>query len=156
MILTQVLLASALLVLTTTIHAAGMAVSFRWLKLLHTKRLETVSMWIRSLAVGVLVLVMFVATLIETSVWAMTYIVLGAISTFEEALYFSMVTYSTLGYGDVVLGEQWRLLSSFQAANGILMFGWTVSLIILAVHQISKTLKELGVVNRGWQKQGDK
>jgi hypothetical protein len=37
--------------------------------------------------------------------------------------------WTTLGYGDVVLAEQWRLLSSFEAANGIIMFGWTIAIV---------------------------
>lgn len=48
-------------------------------------------------------------------------------------LYFSTVTYTTLGFGDVVMEPGWRLLSSFQAANGIIMFGWTTALIVAAV-----------------------
>ncbi len=66
---------------------------------------------------------------------------LGAISDYEEALYFSMVMYATLGLGDVVLEQQWRLLFSFEAANGIIMFGWTTALIIIAIHHFSNMLK---------------
>ena len=47
-----------------------------------------------------------------------------------------MVTYTTLGYGDVVLIERWRLLSSFEATNGIIMFGWTTAIVIAAVQRI--------------------
>jgi len=54
----------------------------------------------------------------------------------EPALYFSMVTYTTLGSGDVTLEDQWRLLGSFEAANGIVMFGWTTALIVAAVHKL--------------------
>ena len=43
---------------------------------------------------------------------------------------------TTLGYGDVTLSDQWRLLSSFQAANGTIMFGWTTALIVAAVHKL--------------------
>lgn len=100
----------------------------------------------RSLVVGVLVLIMFLATLIEAGVWAITYVTLDAIAEFEEALYFSTVVYTTLGFGDIVLEEQWRLLSSFEAANGIIMFGWTTALIIVAIHHFSKTLKKVNAL----------
>ena len=83
-----------------------------------------------------LVIVMFLASLLETLVWAITYLALNAIEGLERALYFSMVTYTTLGYGDVVLVERWRLLSSFEAANGIIMFGWTTAIVITAVQRI--------------------
>jgi hypothetical protein len=47
------------------------------------------------------------------------------------------VTFTTLGYGDVVLQESWRLTGAFQAANGIIMFGWTTALIFAFVHRMS-------------------
>jgi voltage-gated potassium channel Kch len=60
----------------------------------------------------------------------------GALSSLEEALYFSMVTFTTLGYGDVTLSDRWRLLASFEAANGTIMFGWTTALIMAVVHKL--------------------
>ncbi|MCP3905306.1 MAG: two pore domain potassium channel family protein [Planctomycetes bacterium] len=86
--------------------------------------------------VAALVLVMFIASVIEAALWAVTYIAVGAITGFEKALYFSTVTYTTLGYGDVTLEGQWRLLSAFEAANGIIMFGWTTALIVWAVQRV--------------------
>jgi len=119
-ILLQVVIGSVIMVVTAVIHAAGQSVGLRWLFKAHAMRLQTISILTRSLIVGALVLVMFLATLIEATVWAATYLALGAISEFEKALYFSTVTYTTLGYGDVVLESQWRLLSSFEAANGVI------------------------------------
>ena len=144
--LLQILIGSAIMLITTIIHAGGMSIGLRWLTIVHAKQYVMDSITIRSLIVGSLVLIMFVTTLIEAGVWAVTYNVLGAISEFEEALYFSTVTYTTLGYGDVVLEDQWRLLSSFEAANGIIMFGWTTALIIVAIHQFSRTLKKINAL----------
>ena len=64
------------------------------------------------------------------------YRTLGALSDLEEALYFSTVTFTTLGYGDVVLQPSWRLLASFQSVNGIIMFGWTTAVIVALVQRI--------------------
>jgi voltage-gated potassium channel Kch len=114
---------------------------------MNANRMGMASVLTRSLVVGALVLIMFLTTLFEASVWATTYFVLGVIADFEKALYFSTVTYTTLGYGDVVLEEQWRLLSSFEAANGIIMFGWTTALIIVGIRHVSRTLKELHAVD---------
>jgi hypothetical protein len=85
-------------------------------------------------SVGTIVLIMFFVSLVEVLVWSINYLLLNAIDGFEQALYFSMVTFTTLGYGDVVLEEQWRLLASFEAANGIIMFGWTTAIVMAAVH----------------------
>ena len=48
-----------------------------------------------------------------------------------------MVTFTTLGYGDLVLTGEWRLLASFEeAANGTIMFGWTTAVIVAMVHRV--------------------
>jgi len=83
-----------------------------------------------------LVFLMCLAAVLESGMWASAYLWLGALSTPEEALYFSLVTFTTLGYGDVTLHEDWRLLSGFQAANGTLMFGWTTALIVAIAQRV--------------------
>lgn len=143
MILIQILLGSTLLVITTIIHAAGMAIGMHVFTRIYQHRLGMTFIFTRSLVIGVLILIMFVTTIIESGVWAVTYTILSAIPEFEKALYFSTVTYTTLGYGDLVLEDSWRLLSSFQAANGIIMFGWTTALIIVAIRQVSQSLHRL-------------
>ena len=79
---------------------------------------------------------MFVAVLVESAIWAATYVAVGAITGFEPALYFSMVTFTTLGYGDIVLHDGWRLLASFQAVNGIVMVAWTTALVVAVAHDV--------------------
>ena len=56
----------------------------------------------------------------------------------QTAFYFSMVTFTTLGYGDVVLSGDWRTLASIQAANGVIIFGWTTALIFYFIQKIYK------------------
>jgi len=81
------------------------------------------------------ILMFFVAALVEVGVWATSYLVLGALQGLETSLYYSMVTFTTLGYGDIVLPDRWRLLSSFEAANGIIMFGWTTAVVMAVVQR---------------------
>lgn len=123
-----------MMVVTTIIHTVFMLMAFRVLKAhqKHRHRTETTK---RMTLVGMTVLVMFGASLVEVSAYAGVYLLLGAISQMEPALYFSTVTYTTLGYGDMVLDPRWRLLASFEAANGIIMFGWTTALVIAAVQR---------------------
>jgi len=133
----------ALLVATTALHAGAMALAFDGLKLTHARRWVGRSVLTRIALVAGLVVLMFLASLVESGLWAFTYLSLGALPSFEEALYFSMVTFTTLGYGDVTLGESWRLLGSFEAANGTIMFGWTTALIVAVVHRLYvQTLSE--------------
>ena len=79
---------------------------------------------------------MFIVSVVEVLVWAVTYLALNAIDGLEKAIYFSMVTFTTLGYGEIVLDERWRLLASSEAVNGIIMFGWTTAIVIAAVQRI--------------------
>ena len=60
---------------------------------------------------------------VEAWSWAYIYFSIGEFSTLHEALYFSIVTSTTLGYGDLILSENWRLLSTFEVMGGLLLFG---------------------------------
>jgi len=86
--------------------------------------------------VSVLVLLMFLVTFVESLIWAVVYVEVGALPTLDEALYFSAVTYTTVGYGDLVLEGAWRHLGGFEAANGMIMFGWTAALIFAVVQRV--------------------
>jgi voltage-gated potassium channel len=64
--------------------------------------------------------------------WALTYdyFDIHALKNLEESLYFSTVSFSTVGYGDVVLDPGWRLLGAMQAASGMILFGWSTAFIL--------------------------
>ena len=76
---------------------------------------------------------------VEVVIWAVAYRVLTPISsldTFEKAMYFSVVTFTTLGYGDITLPEhEWRMLSGIEALNGILLVGWTTAFLFAVVQR---------------------
>ena len=135
--LKTLLIASLLIVLTTAVHAVGMIVALGWSHHLQRVNQEHPKLVVvRPLVVSAVVLLMFVASVLEVLAWAGAYCLFGAFNTLESAAYFSMVTFTTLGYGDIVLGEDWRLLSSFQAANGVIMFGWTTAVVIAVVQRV--------------------
>lgn len=71
-------------------------------------------------------------------IWAAAFIVLGQFSDVETAVYFAVVSFTTLGYGDVVIGEEWRLLSGFIATNGLMLFALTTAFMIEVVRRIFK------------------
>jgi hypothetical protein len=65
---------------------------------------------------------------IEISVWALFYLWRRCVPDAESAFYFSGVTYTTIGYGDLVLSKPWRILAPAEGATGILMFGLSTGL----------------------------
>ena len=125
-----------LTVVTTMVHAGAMVVALRILRMVHIGRRSLRSLHAKAALVAALVLMMFLASLIEAGIWALTYVKVGAFTSFEPALYFSTVTFTTLGYGDLVIGADWRLVASFEAANGTIMFGWTAALIVAFVQRV--------------------
>lgn len=121
---------------TTLVHASAMLFAVRVLRASRLDPHAVTGGFGRAALIAGLVIIMFAAALIESTIWAVLYLRLGAFATFEPGLYFSMVTFTTLGYGDIVLGEDFRLIASFQAANGTMMFGWTAALIVAFVQRV--------------------
>ena len=67
---------------------------------------------------------------IEIWLYATLYLILGEARLLEEALYFSTVTFASLGFGDIVLSPRWRLLSAIEAANGVILFAWSTTFLL--------------------------
>ena len=68
---------------------------------------------------------LFAGNVFQFTIWASLFIYLGEFQDFTTAFYHSTVNFASLGYGDIVMSEQWRLLGALEAANGVLMFGLT-------------------------------
>ena len=68
-------------------------------------------------------LIVFVGHLVQVGLWALLFVGLGEFESYASAFYHSMVNFTSLGYGDLVMSEDWRLLGAMEAAGGILMFG---------------------------------
>lgn len=123
----------ALLLLATcvVIHAIVLALTFRWLR-----RLRPPASLPFLHAVWILVRVAWwvaLAHLLEMALWAVAFVKLGALPDFETAAYFSMVTYTTVGYGDVVLPAGWHLLAGIEGLTGILMAGWSTAALFAVI-----------------------
>ena len=75
------------------------------------------------------VLVVFLYHIIQIWIWAGFYLAFDILPDLESALYFSTSAFTTVGFGDVYLDQDWRLISSFEAANGFILFGWSTAFI---------------------------
>jgi voltage-gated potassium channel Kch len=141
-LIVQILLGSAMIILTTVIQGGFTVAAVEMLRRRVTRKVAR-SNFHTTLMLSYFVLWLFVATILEVWVWALLYLLIGAAQSIEEAAYFSTVTFTTLGYGDITLDEQWRLLSSFEGANGLLMFGWSTALIFAAVQRVYEFERKL-------------
>ena len=139
--LEQIALGTALMAVTTVVHAACTAALLGFFREIHVARWGLRSRSMGTLLVAIVVVVLFFAALLEAAIWAATYVQVEAISSFEEALYFSIVTFTTLGFGDITLNQDWRLLCAIEAANGIILFGWSTALVFSFLQRIVEARK---------------
>jgi len=72
----------------------------------------------------------------ETALWALFYYSRGLFDTFETALYFSLGSYTTIGYGDVVLAHRWRLLGAIEGISGVLLCGISTAFMFAIINRI--------------------
>lgn len=128
-IVVQLTIAAVLIGLTTCLHAVMIVAGRKVVRPLSnregmaaimsdTLRLVLISLWL------------FSAHVIAMWMWAGLYRIVGISPDFEQALYFSMVTYTTLGFGDVLAPQDWRLLTGAASANGLLLLGLSGAVLI--------------------------
>lgn len=79
---------------------------------------------------------LFALHTLEIWAYAVLYLQLGALPDFDDALYFSTTTYTTLGYGDIVLPRTWRLVGAIESANGIILLGWSTAFFVSVINRI--------------------
>ena len=133
--LTQIFIGAALILSTVLVHAISLELI---LKAFQAIKVEFLVRW-RALIVAVVVVAVFLAHVVEIWIWALFYYYKASINeipTLEAAVYFSTSSITTVGFGDLVLSEQWRLLSSFESTNGMILFGWSTAFIFEVVRQI--------------------
>ena len=123
-------LATLMVGLTVIIHFAGL-LGLMWVLRARGHRFRAHESAVGQGAVIVFVVLGLVAILtIEIWLYGMVYLSLGALPDFESALYFSTTSFTTIGYGDVVLEKSWRLFGAVEGANGLLLFGWSTAFLI--------------------------
>jgi hypothetical protein len=128
----QLLVAWCPMAASVAIHAYGLTWALQRLRrrVIPSKQLETARLFI-ALAGWIVLL-----HVVEITAWAFTYTLMKAMPDLQSALYFSAVTYTTTGYGDLVLPFRWRLVGAVEALTGILMCGWSTGFFFAVVSRL--------------------
>ena len=138
----QLLLGTALIVVNAVFHVSCLV----WLADL-LKKVGTSERFIPSrkgliLLLGIAVMGLIAIHTVAAWAWAVVYMVVGEITELNQALYFSVVTSTTLGYGDITLSERWQLLASFHAMGGLILFGASTAFLLAVTRSWFSHLEE--------------
>lgn len=130
----EILFAGALVSVCLMVHVAGILLMAEWL----LDRREYFERNVTARHFGVLIVALFSGVvllhLIQTSLWALFYYAKGLFSDIETALYFSMVSFATIGYGDVLLPRRWRLLGVIEGFTGVILVGISTAFIFAVLN----------------------
>jgi voltage-gated potassium channel Kch len=135
--LSKLLFAWSLTALCVIVHAMGMTTLLRWVNhaVARMRARFWFSTWMLVRTAGWIILL----HLIEITIWAFFYAWGHGMPDLPSALYFSAVTYTTTGYGDLVLPNEWRLVGGVEALTGILMCGWSAAFFFAVVSRMNET-----------------
>jgi len=134
--LMPLLIGMAMVLATTLVHLLGLTgliAMMRWRE--DHDRHVTSPMRQLGLVMSILML-LFLLHALQIWMYAVLYILIEPFSTFEEALYYSTVTFTTVGYGDVILESEWRMVGAIESANGFLLLGWSTAFLIQVVSRM--------------------
>ena len=138
-LLAQFLVSSALVVLCVFVHGFGLFSLNRALRteaaIERLTRVNALSPRGVLFTLGVVV-AMLALHGIEIWLFALTYLAIGAIPTLEASLYFSTISYSTVGYHDTHVLPDWRLLGAFESLLGMILLGWSTAFLFRMIGRI--------------------
>ena len=144
--LLNVLLGLLIIGFTVVIQAIG---TNYWLKLFISaqKRLSTDEFKKRTVRILILTSSFLISLhLVQASIWALLYLLLPGVTefqTFEKAVYFSLVTFTTLGYGEITIESGNRILAGLEAVNGIILIGWSTAFMFFVYQEILKVAEQM-------------
>ena len=138
--LTKLFIAWILMALCVVVHAMGMTALLRWVGRWAARATARywLSTWRLVRTAGLIILL----HLVEIAVWAFFYAWDHGMPDLPSAFYFSAVTYTTTGYGDLVLPNEWRLVGGVEALTGILMCGWSAAFFFAVVSRMYQARPE--------------
>ena len=132
--LSEIAIAAAIVSICLVVHLAGILTMAEWLLKRRDYLEQTASPRHFAMPLLMLFLGIMCLHLIQTGLWAVFYYTKGLFSDFETSLYFSMVSFTTIGYGDVLLPRRWRLLGVIEGFSGVLLCGVSTGFIFAVIN----------------------
>jgi hypothetical protein len=132
----QIALGSGLLVLNVLVMAVAALLLESAFRVAHPWLIrppQRSKLLVMLVAVGIWVLLVLT---VNIWIWAYVLFETGVLKSMEESLYFAIVAFSTLGLGDVVPADEWRIFAAMAAVNGLLSFGLLTALLVEALRQV--------------------
>ena len=134
--LAEIAIAAAIVSVCLIIHVAGILLMAEWL----LRRRDDFERNANTRHFAVLMVTLFAAVmflhLLQTTLWAAFFYTQDLFSDFETSLYFSMVSFATIGYGDVLLPRRWRLLGVIEGFSGVLLCGISTAFIFAVINAV--------------------
>ncbi len=130
---TQLILSTMMVVLTVVIHGAGIYAIERMIRLQQIgERQDHIHPLSPRGVAFTLAMVLALVSLHGIEIWAYAglFVAIGALPHFDDALYVSTFTYSSTGFGDALIPEQWRLLIAIEGINGVILLGWSTAVFV--------------------------
>ncbi len=131
----QIVTGSCLIVATVIVESVFIALAVKGLDTFGTKLANTPTVVRITSVLSVLTLWLLAGISASLWMWACLFMYLGEFDAFVDALYFASVSATTLGYGDTLLSEPWKLLSGFIAANGLILFSLNTAFLFEALRR---------------------
>ena len=110
---------------------------------------KTVDFGFDTYAISMVLLILFAGHLVQIAIWAGLFMYLDEFTDFMTAFYHSAVNFASLGYGDIVMSEKWRLLGALEASNGVLMFGLSAGTLLAVMTNLFARHKETETIRHG-------
>ncbi len=137
--LMQLILATAMVVLSVLTHGAGITALARGLRIETNDSAEQHHFSLkRATVILIIVLALFTLHGIEIWLYATVYLVIGAVQSLEAAVYYSTITYASIGFGDSEMAHPWRLVGAIEGINGVLLLGWSTAFFVTVVARLPK------------------
>jgi hypothetical protein len=130
--LENILAGSLMVVITVVIHGVGLLGLSAALRSIIGRYQPQRSLAGTVVTMVCTVLGLFLLHTVEIWAWAVAYVSVGALPNMQKALYFSTLSFSTLGAEPISAAEEWQLFGSFEGVNGFLLIGWSTAYLIPA------------------------